>query len=241
MGLPRVAPKDGITIGDRTFPEGTTLSINPWYVSRPLAAARNSGSFPTRLTWDSAQGPPPLPGALGPGRRPMEPRPVARRRRRGPGEELDSGKQSRRRPFLSAEDPKLTRIKFGAGWMGCPGQHVARMELSKVCSTVRSTQRKRGCQKATAAVSSGPRATRGRFRCSHADYGAPRLSVTLISSWWIRRRSGTGWRTSPWFRVLGRCTSPREHREGPSEALLDVEGRSGLILEAHMPPSMDDK
>lgn len=71
----------------------------------------------------------------------MEPRPVARRRRRGPGEELDSGKKSRRRPFLSADDPKLTRIKFGAGWMGCPGQHVARMELSKVCSTV-STQRK---------------------------------------------------------------------------------------------------
>jgi cytochrome P450 len=31
MGLPRVAGKGGVTIGDRTFPEGTTLSIKPWY------------------------------------------------------------------------------------------------------------------------------------------------------------------------------------------------------------------
>lgn len=29
MGLPRVAPKDGLTIGSRTFPEGTVLSIHP--------------------------------------------------------------------------------------------------------------------------------------------------------------------------------------------------------------------
>lgn len=28
MGLPRHAPKGGITIGDRHFPEGTTLSIH---------------------------------------------------------------------------------------------------------------------------------------------------------------------------------------------------------------------
>lgn len=30
MGLPRVVPKGGLTIGDRTFPAGTILSINPW-------------------------------------------------------------------------------------------------------------------------------------------------------------------------------------------------------------------
>jgi cytochrome P450 len=30
MGLPRVAPKGGLTIGDRTFPAGTILSVNPW-------------------------------------------------------------------------------------------------------------------------------------------------------------------------------------------------------------------
>ncbi len=29
FGFPRVAPKGGITIGTRHFPEGTTLSINP--------------------------------------------------------------------------------------------------------------------------------------------------------------------------------------------------------------------
>ncbi|KAK8036583.1 hypothetical protein PG991_001720 [Apiospora marii] len=32
MGFPRVAPKGGITIGDQTFPEGTTLSIHPWVI-----------------------------------------------------------------------------------------------------------------------------------------------------------------------------------------------------------------
>lgn len=30
MGLPRVAPRGGVEIGGRHFPEGTTLSINPW-------------------------------------------------------------------------------------------------------------------------------------------------------------------------------------------------------------------
>src|SRR5690606_28307057 len=30
LGLPRVLPKGGLTIGDRTFPAGTILSINPW-------------------------------------------------------------------------------------------------------------------------------------------------------------------------------------------------------------------
>lgn len=29
MGLPRVAPVGGLTIGDRTFPAGTVLSIHP--------------------------------------------------------------------------------------------------------------------------------------------------------------------------------------------------------------------
>ena len=28
MGLPRIAPKGGLTIGDRTIPEGTIVSIN---------------------------------------------------------------------------------------------------------------------------------------------------------------------------------------------------------------------
>lgn len=32
MGLPRVAGKAGVTIGDRTFPEGTTLSVSVWVI-----------------------------------------------------------------------------------------------------------------------------------------------------------------------------------------------------------------
>ncbi|KAI1268171.1 cytochrome P450 [Xylariaceae sp. FL1019] len=37
LGLPRVAPKGGVTIGDRTFPEGTILSISPYVVHRSKA------------------------------------------------------------------------------------------------------------------------------------------------------------------------------------------------------------
>ena len=32
MGLPRVVPKGGLIIGDRTLPEGTTVSISPWVI-----------------------------------------------------------------------------------------------------------------------------------------------------------------------------------------------------------------
>ncbi|RKU39859.1 hypothetical protein DL546_000216 [Coniochaeta pulveracea] len=32
MGLPRVAPKGGVTISNRSFPAGTVLSINPWVI-----------------------------------------------------------------------------------------------------------------------------------------------------------------------------------------------------------------
>ncbi|KAL1868055.1 hypothetical protein Daus18300_006036 [Diaporthe australafricana] len=34
MGLPRSVPAGGLTIGDRTFTEGTILSVNPWVVHR---------------------------------------------------------------------------------------------------------------------------------------------------------------------------------------------------------------
>lgn len=34
MALQRIAPKGGIDIGDCYFPEGTTLSINPWAYHR---------------------------------------------------------------------------------------------------------------------------------------------------------------------------------------------------------------
>lgn len=32
MGLPRVAGKGGLTVGGRTFPEGTTVSVNAWVI-----------------------------------------------------------------------------------------------------------------------------------------------------------------------------------------------------------------
>lgn len=32
MGLPRVAPKGGLVIGDRTIPEGTIVSVSPWVI-----------------------------------------------------------------------------------------------------------------------------------------------------------------------------------------------------------------
>jgi cytochrome P450 len=33
MGLPRIAPKGGLTIGDRTIPEGTIVSVSPWVIN----------------------------------------------------------------------------------------------------------------------------------------------------------------------------------------------------------------
>lgn len=32
MGLPRIVPKGGLTIGGRTLPEGTTVSVSPWVI-----------------------------------------------------------------------------------------------------------------------------------------------------------------------------------------------------------------
>lgn len=38
---------------------------------------------------------------------------------------------------------KLTEnLQFGAGFNACPGQHVARMQLLKICSTVSSSRTK---------------------------------------------------------------------------------------------------
>lgn len=30
MGLARIAPRDGLVVGDRTIPGGTIVSVNPW-------------------------------------------------------------------------------------------------------------------------------------------------------------------------------------------------------------------
>ena len=34
FGFPRIAPKEGVTIGDRYFPAGTVLSVNPYVIQR---------------------------------------------------------------------------------------------------------------------------------------------------------------------------------------------------------------
>lgn len=56
MGLPRVAPKGGLTIGEHTFPAGTILSINPWAVhhSKEIWGPDASEFNPDRWLSDSA-------------------------------------------------------------------------------------------------------------------------------------------------------------------------------------------
>lgn len=89
-GLSRVAPKEGVTIGTRTFSEGTILSINPWVLHYSKECW---GSDATEFNPD---------------------RWVAE----------DIGARER---YL---------IPFGAGYASCPGQHLARIELSKMAATI---------------------------------------------------------------------------------------------------------
>ncbi|KAI0142065.1 cytochrome P450 [Pestalotiopsis sp. NC0098] len=90
MGLQRVAPKGGLTIGERIFPEGTTLSINPWVLHH------------SKELW---------------------------------GDDADDWSPER---WLVEDTAALDKnwIPFGAGFNACPGQHVARMQLSKICATI---------------------------------------------------------------------------------------------------------
>ncbi|KAH8653524.1 cytochrome P450 [Xylariales sp. PMI_506] len=90
MGLPRVIPKGGMTIGERTFLEGTTVSINPWVLHH------------SKEIW---------------------------------GDDADEWNPDR---WLVDDAAELERfwIPFGAGWNGCPGQHIARMVVSKTCATI---------------------------------------------------------------------------------------------------------
>ncbi|KAF3018818.1 hypothetical protein E8E14_004443 [Neopestalotiopsis sp. 37M] len=90
MGLPRIAPAGGLTIGDRTIPAGTTVSVNPWVIHH------------SKEIWG--------PDAL----------------------EFNPDR------WLGPDATQLDKFwcPFGAGYMSCPGQHFAKMELSKILSTV---------------------------------------------------------------------------------------------------------
>ncbi|KAI1336932.1 cytochrome P450 [Xylariaceae sp. FL0016] len=90
MGLPRVAPKGGITIGDMSFPEGTTLSINPTVVHL------------SKEIW-------------GPDAREFH-----------PDRWLEPDIASRDKYFMP----------WGLGWTSCPGQHLARVQMSKILATI---------------------------------------------------------------------------------------------------------
>ena len=91
VGLPRVAPKGGVTIGDAFFPEGVTLTINPSVIHA------------SKEIW-------------GPDARDFDP-------------------ERWFAPDAAVKEKKFF-IPWGAGYASCPGQHVARMQLSKIGATI---------------------------------------------------------------------------------------------------------
>ncbi|ROW05402.1 hypothetical protein VSDG_00565 [Cytospora chrysosperma] len=89
-GLPRVAAKGGVTIGETHFPEGVTLTVNPSVIHS------------SKEIW-------------GPDAREFNPE-----RWLGP----------------DAAEKEKNFIPWGAGYASCPGQHVARLQLSKISATI---------------------------------------------------------------------------------------------------------
>lgn len=57
MGLPRIAPEGGLTIGDRTLPEGTIVSVSPWVIhhSKEIWGQDAREFNPTRWLEESAK------------------------------------------------------------------------------------------------------------------------------------------------------------------------------------------
>lgn len=90
MGLPRVAPKGGLTIGDRTIPEGTIVSVNIWVIHY------------SKEIW-------------GPDAREFNPD-----------------------RWFGEDAARLEKyfIPWGMGYASCPGQNIAKIELSKICATL---------------------------------------------------------------------------------------------------------
>ncbi|PGG96095.1 hypothetical protein GX51_07990 [Blastomyces parvus] len=90
MGLPRIAPEGGLTIGDRTIPQDTIVSVNIWVMHY------------SKEIW-------------------------------GP----DAGEFNPDR-WLGEDAAHLSKyyIPWGMGYASCPGQHLARIELYKICATL---------------------------------------------------------------------------------------------------------
>ncbi|KAK3986012.1 benzoate 4-monooxygenase cytochrome P450 [Cladorrhinum sp. PSN332] len=90
MGLPRVVGEGGLTIGDRTLPKGTIVSINVWVIHH------------SKEIW-------------GPDAREFDPD-----------------------RWLTEDAARLDKwfIPWGLGYASCPGQHIAKIELSKICATL---------------------------------------------------------------------------------------------------------
>lgn len=90
MPLPRLAPKGGVEIGGRLFPEGVTLSGSPWTLHH------------SRALW---------------------------------GDDVEEFKPER---WLGDDAARLEKffMPFGAGFMSCPGQNLARIEALKITATI---------------------------------------------------------------------------------------------------------
>ncbi|KAI8943409.1 hypothetical protein NX059_001421 [Plenodomus lindquistii] len=90
MGLPRIAPKGGLTIGDRTIPQGTIVSVSPWAIHH------------SKELW---------------------------------GEDAHEFNPDR---WLTGDPARMEKywIPFGAGYGGCPGQNIAKIELAKITATL---------------------------------------------------------------------------------------------------------
>lgn len=112
MGLPRVAPREGISIGGRRFAAGTTLSVFPpgLHLSRELWGKDAREFRPERWLADDA----------------------ARL-------EANFIPVSLTCPRLMSFDTSAevsVRIQWGLGYNACPGQNFARIMLSKIAATL---------------------------------------------------------------------------------------------------------
>ncbi|KAK1753120.1 benzoate 4-monooxygenase cytochrome P450 [Echria macrotheca] len=90
MGLPRVVGREGLTIGDRTLPAGTIVSINVWTIHH------------SKEIWG------------------------------------DDAREFNPDRWLGKDAARLERffIPWGLGYASCPGQNIAKLELSKICATL---------------------------------------------------------------------------------------------------------